>query len=763
MAKRSLVFGLVLGLATTVGGVAEAIPEEPEQGRINSADDTNDPEQQHGTLEGHLPPDVHNVELIGKLRLTDKVDGIADVGYFKGFAYLSAWGPNCPGGGGVHVVDVRDPANPKKVGFLPAGPNEYPGEGIHVMAVDTPFFKGDLLLHNNEFCNSAAPAVGGMSMWDVTNPLAPKKIGQFGDSAPAIFDQPATYHDIHSVQGFTQPGKAFAVMVDNDENVTPPFKDVDIADITNPAAPKMAVEQGLEDWPGAQGSYANGDTVFHHDMQFKRIGGHDFLAVSYWDAGQVLLNVDDPYNPKFVGDSDFPSPDPETGFQQAEGNSHESYWSSNNRYLLSSDEDFAPFRTLFRIETGPNAGIFAAGEFGWTEPVDLQPNGEINGPTIFGGRGCVAAGPNAPPPGVDFTGDPAPPPASTVAAGPGEEKTIVFSRGGCFFSTKVAAGQDLGYDVVIIGQSHGGTRNGLLPDAHFCGGQGHDYDEQIPGICIGHRAMHLMFNDPPAYSGAEGADIPMGALGEDYRATTEFDGWGYVNLHDATNPNLPIIDTYALLEQLDDRYASRFGDLSVHEVKTDPRPGVNLAYFSWYAAGMRVAEFDDGTITEVGKFIDQGGNNFWGVFPIGDETAGHGYPGLRPSSNPLVLMSDRDFGLYILRYTGSIGKCRRADATAVGTDERDVLVGTKGEDVILGLGGKDVIRGLGARDTLCGGGGSDRIRGGAHNDWVTGQGGGDKLYGQSGKDRLKGKKGRDFCDGGSSRDLAKCERELRIP
>ena len=90
-------------------------------------------------------------------------------------------------------------------------------------------------------------------------------------------------------------------------------------------------------------------------------------------------------------------------------------------------------------------------------------------------------------------------------------------------------------------------------------------------------------------------------------------------------------------------------------MKTDPRRRVNLAYFSYYNAGFRVAEFGPGGLTEVGFFIDEGGNNFWGVFPIGDETAGHGYPshpgrgeGLRPD----ILLSDRDYGLYVVEYTG---------------------------------------------------------------------------------------------------------------
>ena len=185
---------------------------------------------------------------------------------------------------------------------MPAHPNSYQGEGIHVVRADTPFFKGDMLIHNNETCNSTLFAPSGASLWDVTDPANPKPLNlNFGDAVPAVANQ--TYHTTHSAQLFTQQGKVFAVLKDNDE-----LADVDIFDVSNPAAPVLVAEQGLEEWPGAQGSYANGDTVNNHDFQFKRIGGHDYLVVSYWDAGQVLLNVDNPAAPVFVGDSDYRTP-----------------------------------------------------------------------------------------------------------------------------------------------------------------------------------------------------------------------------------------------------------------------------------------------------------------------------------------------------------------------------------------------------------------------------------------------------------------------
>jgi hypothetical protein len=628
----------VLTLAVT-GGTAAAIPPghytwNPEDGPPPA----HMGEQPGGP--GHLPAGSRNMELVSKLQLTDIPEGIADVAAFGKYAYLNKFSPECESndgsGTGVEIVDISRPRRPQNVGFIPAETNSYVGEGIHVVRADTSFFRGDILIHNNETCNATQPVISGASLWDVSNPRNPQPLSpHFGDTTPAVAGQ--TYHTTHSAQLFVQRNvlprgkdRVIATLQDNQD-----LQDVDIFDVSNPRAPVLLAEVGLEDWPGAQGSYANGDTVFHHDMQHKRIRGHDYLLVSYWDAGQVLLNIDDPANPVFVGDSDFRFPDPlMPEFEFPEGNSHQSYWDADNEFVISSDEDFSPFRTSFELTSGPNAGPYGAGEFGFTPPVADQPGGQVGGgPTVFGGRGCFAAGPNA---GPDAAGDPQPPPAS----GPGQ--TVVFSRGGCFFSTKIAAGQDLGYDVVIIGQSHGGTRNGLLPDAFFCGGAGHDYNEEIPAICIGHRAMHLMFNDTPEYSGAEGGDIPVGATGETYTATTEFDGWGYVQLHDARDPNLRIIDSYAVDEALDEEFATGHGELSVHEVKTDPRRNVNLAYLSYYDAGARVVEFSKRRgLVEKGFFIDEGGSHFWGTFPH--------YVGEREGA-PLLLFSDRDFGLYILRY-----------------------------------------------------------------------------------------------------------------
>ena len=150
---------------------------------------------QHGASGDHLPPSSANVALVGKVQLTGVLGGIADVTARGNYAYLAAYSAECAGhpgaqGTGVHVVDISNPSLPVKVGFLPAEPNTFVGEGVHLID-----FSGRvILLHNLERC-AAAPTVGGFAVWDVTNPTAPTKLGQFGDPSPAV--PQFTYHSTH--------------------------------------------------------------------------------------------------------------------------------------------------------------------------------------------------------------------------------------------------------------------------------------------------------------------------------------------------------------------------------------------------------------------------------------------------------------------------------------------------------------------------------------------------------------------------------------
>ena len=144
---------------------------------------------QHGGDTDHLPPTQKNMELVKKFEPTSQgpiEDGqIADLAVYNGYAYLNSWNtPGCgdgnpatPDKGGTYVVDIRNPAQPREVTFLPARPGNYHGEGAHVITIDTPAFKGDVLAVNNEMCRSLSPdeGGGGFDLYNVTDPEHPKR------------------------------------------------------------------------------------------------------------------------------------------------------------------------------------------------------------------------------------------------------------------------------------------------------------------------------------------------------------------------------------------------------------------------------------------------------------------------------------------------------------------------------------------------------------------------------------------------------------
>jgi Ca2+-binding RTX toxin-like protein len=628
--------------------------------------------------------------------------------------------------------------NPRKVATIPGNGNDWSGEGVHVIS-----HQGrDLLLLSSEPCNSSIDAqTGGMTIVDVTNPRQPVKlVSNFGDFTSGGIDGEdcrvavtpcVTPHSVHSVMGWVDGNKAFAVMVDNEE-----FPDVDIADITDPANPVIIAEVGLDEFieGGLSPQVVNGGSIFLHDMQVRRIDGVWHMMVSYWDVGWVLLNIEDPSNPVFVDDYDYPDPDPLTGFSPPEGNAHQSWWSKDARFVLGTDEDFDPFRLVAEITSGENAGDnFGASNGSGTPPVDdTRP---LEGPTRWVGRACNA--------------DPAVP-----AAGSPDEIALV-TRGACFFTDKTANVENAGYAAIIVFNSNAAAGGGCSAVV------GASVEGGIPFLGVGRdtgfKLLNTAYNEDECQdpSQNDGTRLPpIGTEGESVRVTAEFDGWGYVQMFDGRT--LEHIDEYAVKESLDPRFAKNFGDLSVHEVKTDPR-GDYLGYISYYNAGARVVEFGAGGVKEVGHFIDGRGNNFWGTFPVRN--------GKKP---PFLLFSDRDFGLYVLKFTGgketvNRGACKgfaQGSRTSkgngkviVGTDGSDTLVGTPGKDIICGLGGKDVISGRGGKDRIVGNGGADIIDGARGNDVIFGNAGNDTLRGNKGRDTLRGNAGNDTLQGGRGDDI----------
>jgi hypothetical protein len=599
---------------------------------------------QHGTLEDHLigTGEWGKIEFVASVDVGIEPELIADVAVDpdQDYAYLAHWGgPLCPtldavpgneAGGrknsdaGVFVIDISPLGDAHEVAFIPMSQDTRPGEGIQVIHVETDTFTGDILAVNEEMCGKNAKA--GFSLWDVTNPLKPKKLAKnFGDlTMDGMMNRPRDANMTHSVFMWTTGENTYLVAQDNME-----MADVDIFDITDPKHPKLLIELNLNDFDVDQPELFL-TASFHHDVVVKEIDGHWFMLVSYWDGGWVILNVDDPANPEFVGDTDYAAIDPllleMTGNAlPPEGNAHQAEWTIDNRFIIGTDEDFSPFKLFLSIGAGAPEPVSAGTATPVDEDVYIGPGETLTAPTTFLGTAC-----------------------GTVAPATTDPAIAVVERGGCLFQDKINNVTAAGYDAIII-------FNSISGDPPCDATLGMLADTTIPAYFVarslGFEILGIEGYDPEqCMPGSDGTNPPLpavGTAGETLTLSSEFDGWGYVHLIDAET--LEDVDQYAIPEAMDPDYAAGFGDLSVHEVAVDPQDA-DLAYLAYYSGGLRAIEIvctdpvDTSTcdLVEVGGYLDPEGNNFWGVQTFVDEDPESEYFG-----RTVILASDRDSGLWI--------------------------------------------------------------------------------------------------------------------
>jgi hypothetical protein len=617
--KAWSIITIIVVVSMVMVGIAVAYKLDSE-GVINSATEAHGHvHAQHGGDAGHLPASSRNVRLIGKMNINQDFPGrVADVGVFGNYAYLGAFNERDCQKGGVYVFDISNPAAPKQINFIRTNNNSYVGEGVQVINITTPQFSGDVLIHNNEICGtSKVGAVGGISLIDVTNPKVHKYLARgVGDFQPAGANGASIAHTVHSAFAWDAGDKAYAVLVDNEEAA-----DVDIMDISDPRAPKLIAEYDLNTlFPQIIQSDLGSGQSFLHDMVVKQINSRFVMLLSYWDGGYVTLDVTNPLNPTYIADSDFTNPDPEAaayGYTvKPEGNAHQAEFSLNNDYIVAADEDFSPFASIFKITSGPSAGEYPAIEGNFTKPIVSLADKSMNGSTTYIGLACSGSAPPAPEDGNALT-----------------DEIAVALRGDCFFQTKASIAEAAGYDGIIVMNSVAGG-DGLV----LMGGSGETPVPQIPGIFVGHSTGLKILG------ATEATQVSVGQAGANTAASVVFDGWGYVHLYRNGKGKLKELDTYAIPEAFNPTHALGSGDLSVHEVAMSEQRN-DLAYFAYYAGGFRVAKIVGNTnnakLEEVGHFIDEGGNNFWGVQVW------------QKDGKEYILASDRDYGVYIFEYTGN--------------------------------------------------------------------------------------------------------------
>lgn len=523
------------------------------------------------------------LNVVGHIDLNLPGENVTDVWAYGNYAYLGTFDDVACSLDytGVHVVDISDPASPTKVAFIPAKPGTRNND-VKIAHLETPQFKGEILVASNEGCGSpflprrqsngvgSPPGQGGVAIWDISKPTKPR-----------VLKQNFLEFGVHNSFIWQQGEKAYMMVVD-DDNV----QDVHIVDLTKPQSPKEIAVTGQQDWPDdIAAEFGGSGAVFLHDMWVQENGGKFIAYLAYWDAGLVLLDVTNPANPVFLGDSTYANPDPLSGEAPA-GTGHVAVPSADGTRVLFGDEDFAAGQLVsFTFDGNP----YPVAEGGFTPPTYTLPGSSFGGSVHWtGGEGCS-------------TGE------FDRAANPGE--IALIQRGTCFFSQKAANAQALGYVGFIV------ANDAARGDELIIMSAGTADVITIPGYFVGYNTGEIM-------KATEGGAVA---------ATGIFDGYGYLRLFDVTDPgNIVEKDQFATEGVFANPPLP--GDRTMHNVVVDSG---TRAYISWYNEGMRVVDFAGDNLTEVGHWT-QDGSSFWGV-----------YLHQHPNSNTYILGSDRNSGLWI--------------------------------------------------------------------------------------------------------------------
>ncbi|MGH3862082.1 LVIVD repeat-containing protein, partial [Actinokineospora sp.] len=123
------------------------------------------------------------------------------------------------------------------------------------------------------------------------------------------------------------------------------------------------------------------------------------------------------------------------------------------------------------------------------------------------------------------------------------------------------------------------------------------------------------------------------------RAAAVFDGWGFLRLFDVDDPASPVALSTFATPNVSNEAVALDGTFSVH----NPEVRDETLYASWYSDGVRVIDIDDPEDPrEIASWTGAGAPsgappvNIWSVVP----------------HRGLLVASDRNFGLYVLKHRG---------------------------------------------------------------------------------------------------------------
>ena len=564
--------------------------------------------------------DSDRVRLVGALRLDPfNLAAHGDVAGYKRLAFIGKWREECPGTG-VDIIDISKPRAPVKI----ADTRDYADTSMEDMQAIR-IGKRDILAIGLQDCgNSATAGTVGLELYDITIPRNPRFLSLFnGEDIPGLMADHGHVHEFDLVK--RRDGRVLAALSSPDSEVITSdaqfmngIGDMLMVDITNPSTPTLVGEYGVLDDPMfgvpfyvsvLQGGDAR---TLDHSARFNGEGTR--LYLSYWDAGVIILDVRDPTNPFVLGRTSYA--------QGEEGNAHSIDTADDEELLIQADEDFSPFE--FQFTSNAFDGSRLAVEAQNTPPILERPGRELTGEVVHVGRGCPAD-PRPVPPGTGLAVED---PYLADPAG----KIALIERGLCRFDNKVARAQQAGaIGVIVYNNAAGGEELVLM-------GIESPVIDGPPGIA------GTVITTPAVFvQRSTGLLLRDGVQPVTARAAAVFNGWGYLRFFDISDPANPVqLSTFATPNTNNEAVALD-GIWSVHNpeiLREEDDDESNILYVSWYSDGIRVLDIrNPAGPREVASWTGQGAPagappvNIWSVVP----------------HRGLLLASDRDFGLYVLK------------------------------------------------------------------------------------------------------------------
>lgn len=540
-----------------------------------------------------------NVSLIGALRLGAPGEQ-GRVSAFKNLAFVNERASDGALRAGAHIVDISDPSAPVELATTMAYPftRVNGAEAIRIRTRD--------ILAVALGSSGAIRGRTGLELYDISDPATPRLLSFLQmdlDARVAV----GVEQDLDVTR--TRGGRTLAlVAVDGLEaaSVVPGVGgtgDLVIADITDPEHPTQVGEWGLLDEPALGSPILLGDIPDSTGVDVEANANGTRAYLSYWDAGTMILDISDPSAPRFLGRTSFGP--------EEEGNADTAAEARGGNVLVETTSDTTPFALVFTSNAFPGTRPVVEAVSAFTPPIASFPGRVMEGrwPTW---AGAARPGPPGLPAGDPYLADPA-------------GKIALIERGVCRFDHKVGRAALAGASGVIVYNSAPfgdaltqmvGSNPVTLPD-------GTVVHIRIPAVFAG-RTTGLLLRDgtPPVTA----------------RVAAVFNGWGFVRVFNAMDPAAPVeVSRFKTPNSQDPDVALQGSWTPFHQDLVG-----NTVYVAWRNDGVRVLDVSQpagpreiGFWTGLGAPADAPPVDIAGVVRHGE----------------LILASDRNFGLYVLRHT----------------------------------------------------------------------------------------------------------------